>query len=381
VLSAIVLVSLLGSSGLKRGLMRFVGSDTAQPRRLTIHAYGVALAVSMVGALVALGGASVWFESLRWVRTPMGATMFLLGTAVWTVFVLQDAVLVGVGRSRTVLVETVAFSVAKIVAVFALVAIGGPTAVVASWVVPGLVAVVVISGGLHRWLPAAGDQRAPSVRHETEGATGAGLTSTRDLLRFAGWDHVATLLSRCASLVLPIIVVARLGASANGHYYVADQIAYGLFLIAANVGDAVVAHGARTDEPLGSVLARAARQIALLLVPGVIGLVVAAPWVMAVFGSGYRAEAVTLVRLLALAAVPSAVTTVAVSACHLRLHMGSAVLLQACIGVGTVAGTLAVAGAHGLAGVGTVVLITHAVAAALAAAILVRMLRTSEAVA
>jgi O-antigen/teichoic acid export membrane protein len=331
-------------------------------RSLVARTYLLAAGAAGVGALVFAVGTPLWAEDLVGVRHPVPALGLAAATATWAIFTLQDAVLVGLRRAWAVPLTQGLFSLGKIAALVVF-ATAGVAGIVASWAVPALVSVVLVG----RW--AARRHLVP-----TPGAPAGDELGLRQVLAFTGAEHVASLLWRVATLVLPLVVLGRLGAAAGAHHYLADQVAYGLFLLSSNVGDALVATGSRGEAPLAEVVRGAARQVALLLVPGVLAVVALAPHVMGAFGPGYRAEGTTLLRLLAVAAVPNAVTTLVIGAAHVRRRLRPVVVAQAAIAVGSLGGSVALMGGHGIAGIGIAWCATQTVVAAGALAVAPRLL-------
>ena len=75
----------------------------------------------------------------------MAIGAFILATALWVVFQLQDSVLIGLGRADWVLTETVAFGVIKIVLLVALATALPDEGIFASWTLPLVVVVVAVN--------------------------------------------------------------------------------------------------------------------------------------------------------------------------------------------------------------------------------------------
>ncbi|MCU1368974.1 MAG: hypothetical protein JWO77_168 [Ilumatobacteraceae bacterium] len=360
--SAMLLVTSLATAGLKRSLIRFIPTSGPHARGVVLRIYGLGLAISLAGGILLVTGFQGWTDDLPVLDgTVAPAVFFLLGITAWGIFVLQDAVLIGAHRATLVPVTNTIFSVLKIVLLVAGYYLLSRWGVFASWVVPALLVAVAVNvwlfrGGL-RGLPEAAEADVPTLRA---------------VARFTSGEYVAALAWQAANYLTPLLVIARAGATANAHYYVAAQIAYTLYLVSSNVTDALVAEGARAADGLARKVRRTGGQTALVLVPGIAITVIAAPLVMAMFGSGYTGEAMTVLRILALSAAPNAVTTMVIAVAHVRQRMSVVVVIQTVMSVLTLGLSWVLVGSHGVVGVAwawlIAQLVTMVVALAIAAA-------------
>lgn len=365
VLAALGLITTLASAGFKRGLLRFVPRAGASARALVLRSYAVAVGLSVLGALALVLTAGRWSSELDALRSGAWPLLVVAAAVTWTVFVLQDTVLIAVGRPWLVTAQNVAVSVAKIVVVVALVGLGA-AGVLASWLLPAAVAVVVVSiVAFGRELPAMADEHRNGDEHRVgaEHRNGDEAVTVRALLAFTGVEHLATLIWKSAGLLLPIVVLVRLGADSNAYFYVAEQVAYALFLVSSNLGDALVATASRSGGPIRPLLVRSARQVATLVLPGVVVVVALAPQIMGVFGADYRDGAATVLRLLALAAIPNSFTTLVIGVAHVRGRLRPVLGMQAAMGVGTVALAWVLLPGLGIAGIGVAALLAQSVVA------------------
>ncbi|HYI61124.1 MAG TPA: hypothetical protein VEW93_04905 [Acidimicrobiales bacterium] len=350
--SAMLLLSSIATAGLKRSLIRFVPESGSSARRLVARTYLFALVAGCGAAAVFVWGVGLWAPELDVLHErPVLVVAFVVGVGAWGLFQLQDSVLVALRRTWVVPLENVCFSVAKIVLLVALAGVVPVAGVYLSWSIPAVVAVVVVNG----WL-----LKVAANPPEIEGAVAP---TRRQITRFAGAEHVASLLWHATMHLTPLVVLAVLGAAQNASYYVAAQIAYALYLVSSNVGDVLVAEGAIERRHLHRSLRKAAVQVGTFLLPGVAVMVVGAPWILAAFGGDYRHDATALLRLLALSAVPNTVVSLLVSVAHVRGRLRRVVTLYAGVFVATMVASWLAMGPWGLTGVGWVWVVVQVVAA------------------
>jgi O-antigen/teichoic acid export membrane protein len=72
-------------------------------------------------------------------------------------------------------------------------------------------------------------------------------------------------------------------------------------MIASTTGQSLLAEGAHSLKNLHSNVKVAAQHIATALVPGILIMIVASPWILAVFGRSYATAGTTPLRIFALA--------------------------------------------------------------------------------
>lgn len=360
--SAMLLLSSIATGGLKRSLIRFVAEAGTGARRLVTRTYVLALVAGCGSAGAFVLGVGLWAPELDVLHDDLLlGVAFVLGVGFWGLFQLQDSVLVALRRPWAVPIENVAFSVGKIVLLVGLAALVPVAGVYLSWAVPAFVAVLLVNG----WLVRTGATPPP-----IEG--GVATASNREITRFAGLEHLASLLWHATMHATPLLVLALLGPDENASYYIATQIAWALYLVGSNVGDVLVAEGAIERRHLHRSLQTATRQVVGFMVPGVVVLLVGAPWILATFGGDYRADATTLLRLLALSSVPNALVALLVGVAHVRGRMGRVVGTYLGIAVASLGGGAGVLAAWGLTGLGWLWLVVQTVAAVVLVAVTAR---------
>jgi O-antigen/teichoic acid export membrane protein len=340
VVSAMVLLANVSTLGLRNSLVRFLPTAGAGARRLVISAYGLCAGAAIAAAAVFLLGQPLWAAKLGFLRDgPLAAAAFVLGVALWVVFVLQDHVLIGLRRAVWVPATNGICSLAKII-LLPLVAVTAAWAIFVATVVPAAVAVVVVTAAVLRSSTRTGPevepQRVPVSR----------------LVRFAATDHASQLLWMATSDLLTLLVLQRAGAEASAYYFMANTIGYTLYLVISNVGSALVAEGARHPERSAELARQALRHAARLVLPLALVGVLAAPWVLRLLGPAYAANATVLLQLLLASAAPQIVIGIALGAARIRHDLPTILIIYAALAVGAFGGSALLLDRWGLPGVG-----------------------------
>jgi O-antigen/teichoic acid export membrane protein len=365
--STMTFLSNLSQLNLNAALARFLPGAGRSGGRLVAYAYGanslVALAVG--GAFLVIAPA-LSSHLTFFAASPALAVLFCLSVAAWGIFTLQDNVLTALRGAVWVPVENAAFGIAKVLLLVTLAGTLSGLGIFASWNLPVVVALVPVNVLVFRRL-------MPRLR----ALPSATLPDWRVLRRFVALDYLGYLLMQAGTNALPLLVTARLGATANGLFYVAYAISTSLELVVYNFGVSLTVEASRDEARLALYTRQLLRRAYALFAPGVVLLVLAAPWLLAVFGGEYARSGATL-RLLALAVLPKLLVTVFVAVSRVRRRIGRIVAVQALTSTLVLSLALALMGPLGILGVGVAYLASQTVVAAAVLPSLVRLVGTAE---
>ena len=153
-------------------------------------------------------------------------------------------------------------------------------------------------------------------------------------------------------LLLPVLVVLRLGVTQNAYFYITWMIGAVFFMVSPSVAQAVFAEGVRARSDMSSVVAKALRVILVLLAPAMAVMIIGGKLILGLFGASYAAVGYGLLILLAISALPDAVSNVAVVVCRVTQRLGYSAALNLGILVMTLAGAWVLMPPLGIAGVG-----------------------------
>ncbi|MEU8240404.1 sugar transporter [Actinoplanes missouriensis] len=221
-----------------------------------------------------------------------------------TLTTLLDNVYVAHRAGHGMLVRNLAVAAGKILALLAILSLPGggagwAEAVLLSWTLPTLlVSVLTVVVGPGRLRPGA-RLRPAGIRSELPHLWTA-LTG----------HHLINLAQAGPAALLPVLVTARLGSDANAHFYLAWMTASMLFMVSPAVASALYAE--RTNAARAGVGRAAVVVLALVGAPALL-LLAAGDAILGMFSAGYAAEGGLLLKILVVAALPDAVTNLAVA--------------------------------------------------------------------
>jgi len=167
------------------------------------------LAASTAYVLIAPGLAS----GLEYLRDPRLVLIFVAGSALWGLFSLQDGALSGILKGHLVLLENSVWGVLRLAAVSMLpLAVDAitPGWILATWLVPALLMVIVVN--YYLYVPTTAPLRHPRGDHTHP---------PRQLLGHMGFETLASVGTGAVNLALPAIVLTGVGADAAAPFFVA----------------------------------------------------------------------------------------------------------------------------------------------------------------
>jgi O-antigen/teichoic acid export membrane protein len=366
-IALMMLVSTFTQLNWSGALIRFLPRAGRSAQRMLVTAYVMATALAAVAAAAVM--AYCHFarapDDPLYVSTGV-AVWFVVSTMAWSVFNLQDAALTGLRSAVWVPLENGLYGLVKLVLLVVVARSSLSEGVFASWTVPVIALLVPVNLLLfRRILP----------RHATAQPDAQQMPPRGVLARYMAGDYAAQAFTQLSSTFLPVLVVSLLGA-AQGAYYLPAQTAFAAMgMLATAITSSLVVEAAR-DEGATHRLARAMlRRICVLVLPAGAFVALAAPWLLELFGSQYRAGATTVLQLMMLSLLPRVPVALYVTKCRLENRTGMLALLQGTQAALVVGGTALFAPTAGLVAVGWSVVAAEVVPALLVARPVARWLR------
>jgi O-antigen/teichoic acid export membrane protein len=274
-LSALSLLSYLSLLGMGGSLVRHLPTTRERPE----HVSSALITVGAAGLVVALVFAIVvrfTTPDLAFVSdSPLHLAIFVVLAACAALNLLSNSVFIALRAARyNLLVNGVLMGLAKIALPFLFVW-GGAMGIYAASGLASLLAacasVRLISAKLRiriRWA----DFRLGVIRRT---------------FRYSAPYYAINCLNLVPLLIIPILVLDRLGPTVAAGYFMAFQIATVINSVSFAVGETLFAEGAHQQEHIGALMRRSAAIIAAVTGPAVLIVVLLAGPVLAIFGPEY----------------------------------------------------------------------------------------------
>lgn len=305
-------------------------------RQWTAMLVRICVATSMATALVAAIAIPVFARAHDYgsfFRTAGALVIAILGSALWTLVNLFGSAFVSARRAGGVLSVQALVSVVKLLLVVPAAALGlGAAGIVGAWVASAFIGVIVSALwfiprlGLGRRPPGSASHRAVGIRRrsaasgtELQRPTYRGVRRNRAPRSFSSFvrrlvgQHLTTAGGALTPLVLPTLVVLRLGVTPNAYFYITWMLGSIFFMVSPALSNALFAESVRTRSSLRVVIAKAFRVTSFLLIPAIIVMIASGKIILGLFGRSYAAEGYDLLVVLAISAIPDAVSNIAVA--------------------------------------------------------------------
>jgi len=347
--------------GLGTGLIRLL--PTAQNAwSLTGVSLTMAALVSVLASAVFLMGIGFWAPDLGFVSQQPGLVIsFVMFAAAGTVSAILDSVFVAWRTAQYTLLKNIATSLGRIPLLLLVASFAGPFAIL------GAIGIVTLPvAGVAIWWAGRQTRRLASTAGHT------GQRTIRRLIRFSAVNHVADLVYRLPSMVLPLLVLNVLGPESNGYFYMSWMVGSFLSVIPSAMSLSLFAEGSHSEATSRALVLRAMASTLILVVAAGILLLVLGGRVLLVFGEAYAEEGAGLLRLVALAAVPMTVSSAYMMVERVQDRLTPVLGLSAVIAVGTLGLSHFLLPTLGLNGVGAAWLASQGTAAVISGVLLCR---------
>ncbi|WP_030234232.1 lipopolysaccharide biosynthesis protein [Streptomyces sp. NRRL S-455] len=357
-IAAMRLLASITATTMIGAVVRFVPRAGRETGRLVWGTYAVSSLVVALAAAVFLLTLDTWGASYAPLGTPMAGAVFVAACVAWALLTLQDGVLTGLRKAEWVPAGNAVFSVGKLalLAVFAgtLPVLG----IFVSWAVAIAFSTLPLGWLIFRRLiprQAAADRDKEPPR-------------LKDMGRFLAGDSLGAVFSLAMINLLPVMVAVRFSAAENGYFYVAYTVGGTMEFMAINMASSLTAHASHDPRGLADGVRGALRRMTLLLVPVVLVLVLFAPYILTPFSPDYAEHGSTVLRLLALGALPRVVVELYIGVLRVQGRTGVLAALQGAMCALVLGSAAVLFTPAGIAGAGWAVLLSMTVIAVVSAA-------------
>ena len=278
------------------------------------------------------------------------AVLAVIGAVAWTLVNMYSSAFVAARRADGVLAVQGICSLLKVLLLVPLCLAGfGAVGIVLAWVASSVIGVAAGAGWL---LPRMGlgkssspgrrrgagkplrstpsarhtqqpwntprPRRTPHPRHEQPQQP---ILRDGDLWHLLG-QHITSVGGQATPLILPILVVLRLGEGPNAHFYITWMIGSVFFMVSPSISNALFAESVRASTGLRTTVVKAFRVTSFLLIPAMVLVIAAGQLILGIFGREYVSAGYGLLIVLAISAVPDSVSNVAVAVCRATNRIG-----------------------------------------------------------
>ncbi|MDD5289019.1 MAG: lipopolysaccharide biosynthesis protein [Dehalococcoidales bacterium] len=352
-ISIMTLLMLLSSLGLEVGLIRFMPESGSGTTEFLNTCFTVAGMVALVVSVVFVMGLNIWAPSLSNIRQDIVLPMvFVILTVTFAVYSLLHHTFVARRRTEFALIQTVVFSLLRFVPIILLSSYLHGFAIFVAW---GIALIAAMISGFIMLRRVQPDYR-PYFRVNTR--------MIRDMGHFSLSNYLANLLWMAPGLVLPLMVVNRLGAESGAYFYIGWAFAGIILLIPPAISLSLFAEGSNNQKNLSQNVTRSLKMTIVFVAPAIAVCFPLGEKALALFGKDYSSNSTQLLWLLAVAALPASINQVYFSVQRVRERVRSMIAINVFITVLTLALSYFLLPVMGIVGAGISYLLAQTIPAA-----------------
>jgi O-antigen/teichoic acid export membrane protein len=351
-ISAINLLTLFSEIGLSFCIIRFL-PQAEEPRKLINTFLTLTGLACLAAAGIFIAGLDTWSPGLGFIRQNPIFIVVFCGTVILVgLSKLLDSVFVAKRRAGFVLSNNSMISFFKLVLVMVFALFLHSFGVVASW---GIAYGIIITLVLFIFLPRIESSYRPALTLD--------IGQIRGIKQYSGFSYIDSLLAGATAMIIPLIVLNRVGTIQNAFYYTAWMIANLLFAIPSSVAQSLFAEGSNSEASFKENIIRSVKFTFLLLLPGAILLFIASKWMLLAFGPEYAANGLTLLWVLILTSLPRGITYIYTSLLRVQGRLLELIIIRVFITVAVLVFCYLTLPVYGIISVGYVWLAVQVVVA------------------
>ena len=341
IISAIMLLAILGLVGLDSSLIRFL-PQAEKPQELINSAFTLTTLISLVAAGIFVAGVEFWSPALVFIKgDAVFSAVFIIITPLFTLSYLIDHAFIARRRAGLVLSKNTIFSLLKIPLPLLFVLFFHSFGIVASW---GIALGIAVAISLFLFLP--------KVQNPYKPVPTLNLSRIKDMWQYSGGNYLVNLLLATPTLILPLLVVNLLGPVQNAYFYIAWMTAALLVAIPLSVSQSLFAEGSHLEDKLRENVIKSVKFAFLLLVPAVLLLILVGKWLLLAFGQSYSANALHLLWILALSSLPLGINHIYTSVLRVRGRLKELIAIWGFIAIAALVVSYLVMPSTGIIGIG-----------------------------
>lgn len=337
-ITATSLLSLVASFGFDFALIRFL-PNSKDPGKIINSCITLSSAIAVVASLVFLAIVPLLGSDFAPLRGGYVSVLVVITAVSGVISMLQLQSFAAQRRPEYGLIQQVIFNFLRIPLAFALVAFD-VTGICAAWAIALVVGIVI--GNLYLRKAYPGYVPSPWISR----------TDLRRMLVFSSGNYFGNLATMAPGYILPLLILPLEGKAATGYFYVGLRAGQILFNAAYLVSMSMYVEGSHAPSKLRSLAPRSLLFTIALLLPALTVVFLFGSQILRVFGEEYSEEAVWVLRLVALSAIPFTINETFMMIRRVQLKVSTVVWFSALMSIATIGMAYPLIASMGVTGAG-----------------------------
>ena len=296
IISVMSLITSFSILGLNAGLIRYLPKAENKDKKINTS-FTLILIVTIIISSVFLLSARIVSPKLMFIHNNLIlAFIFIFFMSFSSFSSIIDSIFIAYRNTKFVLLKSTIFSSLKILLLFAFAGLGAYgifSAHMTGLIIGFLTAFLILTIKFN--------YKPKFVFHES---------TIKKIGKYSFGSYAAGFIAGLPAMLLPLLVLNKLGAESSAYYYMAMMIAAILFMIPQATANSLFAEGSYNEDELKKHIKKAVKIISLLLIPAIIIIVFIGQYILLAFGKNYSIEGFRFLQLLSLSSVFVAINSI-----------------------------------------------------------------------
>jgi exosortase/archaeosortase family protein len=289
IISAMSLITSFSLLGLNTGLIRYLPTAENKDKKINTSFALVAIITIMISSLFLIY-IRTFSPKLVFVHDNIILAFVFIFFMVFSSFSsLIDSVFIAYRSTKFILLKNTIFSSLKILLLFAFVWLGA-YGIFTSWMISMIMGFLVVFIIL-------------IIKFNYKPKFAFYDSIIKKIGKYSFGNYVAGFFGNLSTLILPLLILNKLGAENSAYYYIAMMIASLLFIIPSATSNSLFAEGSYNEKEIKIQIKKSIKIIALLLIPGILITIFLGKYILLLFGHEYSSEGFRFLQLLALSGI------------------------------------------------------------------------------
>ncbi len=150
----------------------------------------------------------------------------------------------------------------------------------------------------------------------------------KKIFEYSSVNYVGSILSLFPSLLIPIIIVNKLGAAESGYYFLCFMIINMLYAVSSSISQSLFAEGSYGEVELAMLVKKSVKLLLILLIPASLVLTFIGPYILSFFGEEYKLGGSNVIIILSVFSPIVAMYNIGNTLLKIRRQMYSIVIIN-----------------------------------------------------
>lgn len=288
-ISVMTLIGGFSTLGFNVGLVRYLPNSKEKNEKIN-SSFFITILASVLISIIFITGLKTFSPKLIFLQTNLlDMVLFVLFASTLSVNTLIESVFIAYRSAKYTLLKNTVLSIVKVIfPVFLLV-------FSAYGIFESVGFANIIAFGLSVGILMYNFKYQPKIS--------INLPIVKKIGSYSFANYIAVFLNTLPQMLLPLIIINKLGAKESAYFYIAMMIANLIFIIPIAISQSLFAEGTYDGNLLKKLVFKAFKITLIILLPTVLIIVIFGDYILLAFGKQYSSDAFKLMQLFAISSL------------------------------------------------------------------------------